>query len=99
DTMTPVLAYEAPRAYLRRAQAPCNVDAIGDRAAHCLLMALETWPKPGLGSHVDNGSHDDMDAGTFRRSAAAIGPYLQHLADAAACGCGMARVRELCLGT
>ncbi|HEY9455984.1 MAG TPA: triphosphoribosyl-dephospho-CoA synthase MdcB [Bradyrhizobium sp.] len=93
--MTAVLAYEAPRAYLRRAQAPCNVDAIGDRAVHCLLMELETWPKPGLVSHVDNGSHDDMDAGTFRRSAAAIGPYLQHLADAAARGCGMGRLRRI----
>jgi triphosphoribosyl-dephospho-CoA synthase len=56
-------------------------------------MELETWPKPGLVSHIDNGSHDDMDANTFRRSAAAIKPYFQHLADAAARGCRMGRLR------
>jgi len=56
-------------------------------------MELETWPKPGLVSHVDNGSHDDMDAGTFRSSAAAIKPHFQELADAAAQGCGMGRLR------
>ncbi|MCP3368006.1 triphosphoribosyl-dephospho-CoA synthase MdcB [Bradyrhizobium cajani] len=77
----------------RRAQIASDVGAIGDLAADCLVMELETWPKPGLVSHVDNGSHDDMDAGTFRRSAAAIKPYFQHLADAGALGCGLGRLR------
>ena len=93
--MTAVLAYEAPRALPRRAQLPCDVDAIGENAVQCLLMELETWPKPGLVSHVDNGSHDDMNAGTFRRSAAAIAPYLQQLASAAAGGCSMGRLRTI----
>ena len=78
---------------LRRAQTAPDVSAIGAVAADCLVKELETWPKPGLVSHVDNGSHDDMDAGTFRRSAAAIRPYLQRLADAGALGCGMGRLR------
>ncbi|OPY98770.1 triphosphoribosyl-dephospho-CoA synthase MdcB [Bradyrhizobium sacchari] len=78
---------------LRQAQIAPDVFAIGAVAADCLVKELETWPKPGLVSHVDNGSHDDMDAGTFRRSAAAIGPYLQRLADAGALGCGMGRLR------
>ncbi|WFU69812.1 triphosphoribosyl-dephospho-CoA synthase MdcB [Bradyrhizobium sp. CB2312] len=78
---------------LRRARIGSDVSAIGDLAADCLLKELDTWPKPGLVSHVDNGSHDDMDAGTFRRSAAAIRPYLQRLADAGALGCGMGRLR------
>jgi triphosphoribosyl-dephospho-CoA synthetase len=30
---------------------------IGDRAAASLLLEVETWPKPGLASHVDCGSH------------------------------------------
>ena len=51
--------------------------AIAAMAVRCLLLELETWPKPGLVSHVDPGSHDDMDADTFRASAAAIEPYLQ----------------------
>src|SRR6476646_2972870 len=93
--MSAVLAYQTPRADPRRARAPCDADAIGDSAVDCLLQELETWPKPGLVSHVDNGSHDDMDAGTFRRSAAAIKPYFQDLADAAARGCGMGRLRTI----
>ncbi|MBW5435054.1 triphosphoribosyl-dephospho-CoA synthase MdcB [Bradyrhizobium canariense] len=81
------------RPVLRRPQIAPDVSAIGAVAADCLVKELETWPKPGLVSHVDNGSHDDMDAGTFRRSAAAIRPYLQRLADAGALGCGMGRLR------
>ena len=77
----------------RRARIASDVTAIGDLAADCLVMELETWPKPGLVSHIDNGSHDDMDADTFRRSAAAIKRYLQCLADAGARGCGMGRLR------
>ncbi|MDQ8731689.1 triphosphoribosyl-dephospho-CoA synthase MdcB [Bradyrhizobium daqingense] len=77
----------------RRARPAPDVSAIGDLAADCLVMELETWPKPGLVSHVDKGSHDDMDAGTFRRSAEAIKPYLQSLAEAGARGCGMGRLR------
>jgi triphosphoribosyl-dephospho-CoA synthase len=68
---------------------------IGARAVRCLLLELETWPKPGLVSHIDSGSHVDMDADTFRRSAAAIAPYLDALADAGARGCAMARLRVI----
>src|SRR5262249_39666739 len=50
-------------------------------------------PKPGLVSHVDNGSHDDMDASTLRASVAAILPYFQQLAEAGASGTDMDRLR------
>ena len=91
--MTAASARGAEKLYPRESQASCRAGAIGDSAVDCLLMELDTWPKPGLVSHVDNGSHDDMDANTFRSSAAAIKPYFQHLADAAATGCGMGRLR------
>jgi triphosphoribosyl-dephospho-CoA synthase len=91
--MTTALARDVGRALPHQAQIPCDVSTIGDSAARCLVMELETWPKPGLVSHIDSGSHDDMDAGTFRRSAAAIKPYFQRIADAAAHGCGMGRLR------
>jgi triphosphoribosyl-dephospho-CoA synthase len=91
--MIAALARTARRALSPEAQAPEKARAIGDIAVNCLLMELETWPKPGLVSHVDCGSHRDMDARTFRKSAAAIGPYLQQLAEAAADGCGMGRLR------
>ena len=81
------------RSVQRRSRFAPDVSAIGAIAARCLVEELETWPKPGLVSHIDNGSHVDMDAGTFRRSAAAIRPHLQRLADAGARGCGMGRLR------
>jgi len=94
--MTAVLAYDAQQALSREATpVPCDIGSIGYSAVHCLLTELETWPKPGLVSHVDNGSHDDMDAGTFRRSAAAIRPYFQQLADAAALGCAAEPLRAI----
>jgi triphosphoribosyl-dephospho-CoA synthase len=60
-----------------RAQVMSRADAIAASAVECLLMELETWPKPGLVSHVDSGSHDDMDANTFRTSAVTLEPYHQ----------------------
>jgi triphosphoribosyl-dephospho-CoA synthase len=68
-------------------------EAIAAIAGRCLLLELETWPKPGLVSHVDSGSHTDMHAGTFRSSAVAIQPYLHSLTEAGAQGCGMGRLR------
>jgi triphosphoribosyl-dephospho-CoA synthase len=62
-------------------------------AARSLLLELETWPKPGLVSHVDQGSHVDMDATTFRASARAIQPYFAAMSDAGAEGCDMWNLR------
>jgi triphosphoribosyl-dephospho-CoA synthase len=70
-----------------------EVEAIAAVAVRCLLRELETWPKPGLVSHVDSGSHSDMNFGTFQRSAVAIKPYLHALTEAGAKGCGMGRLR------
>ena len=68
---------------------------IGGLAAHCLVLEVETWPKPGLVSHLDNGSHTDMDADSFRRSAAAIEPFLARLAIAGIEGATMPRLRAI----
>ncbi|WP_454631494.1 triphosphoribosyl-dephospho-CoA synthase MdcB [Bradyrhizobium cenepequi] len=93
--MTLALAWRAQRAHLPQVQAPCAPDAaaIAASAVDCLLLELETWPKPGLVSHIDRGSHDDMDAATLRVSAGAIGPYFAALAEAGAGGCAMERLR------
>ena len=64
-------------------------------AVACLDREVATWPKPGLVSPVDGGSHADMDAGTFRRSAEAIRPHLAALAEAGRAGAGMARLRAI----
>ncbi|MDC6130183.1 triphosphoribosyl-dephospho-CoA synthase, partial [Burkholderia gladioli] len=68
---------------------------IGAFAERCLRLEVDTWPKPGLVSRVDNGSHLDMNAGTFARSAAAIGPYLAELARAGAERREMAALRRI----
>jgi len=95
-------AFRAPRSESARANAsaplkpqPFNARAIADVAVRCLLLELRTWPKPGLVSHIDNGSHKDMNADTFRASAKAIAPYLIALSDAGAAGCGMGRLRVI----
>jgi triphosphoribosyl-dephospho-CoA synthase len=64
-------------------------------AADALLAEVETWPKPGLVSHVDRGSHDDMDAETFRRSVAATRPFYGLLAAAGADGAEMPELRRI----
>jgi triphosphoribosyl-dephospho-CoA synthase len=62
-------------------------------AHDCLILELETWPKPGLVSHVDAGSHCDMNADILRISAATIAPYFAALAASGAAGCGIDRRR------
>jgi triphosphoribosyl-dephospho-CoA synthase len=70
-------------------------DHVAEAAEAALLAELETWPKPGLVSHVDSGSHTDMDASTFKASAIAITPFYGHLAVAGGAGFGMDRLREI----
>jgi triphosphoribosyl-dephospho-CoA synthase len=69
--------------------------AIAAYAVDCLLLELETYPKPGLVSHMDRGSHTDMDADTLRRGATALGPYLCALAEAGAQNSDMGRLRVI----
>jgi triphosphoribosyl-dephospho-CoA synthase len=70
-------------------------DHVAAAAAAALLAELETWPKPGLVSHVDSGSHTDMDACTFRASVAAITPFFSRLTFAGAAGSGMDKLRGI----
>jgi triphosphoribosyl-dephospho-CoA synthase len=68
---------------------------VADTAKAALLEELETWPKPGLVSHVDSGSHIDMDASTLKASAMAITPFFHQLTVAGAAQSGMNRLREI----
>lgn len=55
------------------------------RAATCALYdELALGPKPGLVTPHDNGSHHDMDAGTFLRSLFALRGYFVSIAAAGA---------------
>jgi triphosphoribosyl-dephospho-CoA synthase len=64
-------------------------------AENSLLLEVSTFPKPGLVSDVDNGSHTDMDAAMFRRSAAAIRPFLHELVVAGVRNAEMAALRRI----
>jgi len=68
---------------------------IADLAHRALIDELEAWPKPGLVSPLDSGSHDDMDAGTLRRSAGAIAPFFAELAEAGAAGAPLVTLRGI----
>ena len=68
---------------------------IGDLAHSALIDELEAYPKPGLVSPVDSGSHRDMDAGTLRRSAGAIAPFFTELTKAGAAGAPLSELRRI----
>jgi triphosphoribosyl-dephospho-CoA synthase len=70
-------------------------DHVAAVAAAALLSELETWPKPGLVSHVDSGSHTDMDASTFKASTRAVTPFYRYLTVAGAAGSSMNKLREI----
>jgi triphosphoribosyl-dephospho-CoA synthase len=95
--VTAALDFGAERLLPPELSAPRLSDGadIAASAARCLLEELETWPKPGLVSHVDSGSHDDMNADMFRASAKAIEPYFGALAEAGANGCAMGLLRAI----
>ncbi|WP_229262519.1 triphosphoribosyl-dephospho-CoA synthase MdcB [Duganella radicis] len=48
-------------------------------AVRSLHAELCLYPKPGLVSPVDSGSHDDMDAGTFMRSMFSLRHYFRKI--------------------
>ena len=51
-------------------------------AVGCLYTELVLYPKPGLVSLVDNGSHADMTAATFMRSLFALRHYFARICQA-----------------
>jgi ATP:dephospho-CoA triphosphoribosyl transferase len=68
---------------------------IAELAELSLQLEIETWPKPGLVSHIDSGSHSDMDASTFYRSARALHPFFGELAEAGERGDHMHTLRTI----
>ena len=72
-----------------------SAERVAALAHAALIDELETWPKPGLVSPIDSGSHDDMDADLLRCSAAAIRPFFADLFAAGAGGAAMADLRAI----
>lgn len=65
-------------------QADMSPSTIARRAVHALYAELMLYPKPGLVSTVDCGSHDDMDAGLFMHSLFSLRGYFKATAAAGA---------------
>lgn len=90
---------------------PCIADALRTRrgwkdmtrrAREVSMLALRAlhdelclYPKPGLVSKIDNGSHDDMDAATFVRSLFSLRRYFATVYLAGAAGASFDRLRML----
>jgi len=87
--LAPIVARRSPH---HGAVAP---RAIADRAVAALLKELDAWPKPGLVSRVDSGSHTDMDAAMMAASAASLRPFFAELAAAGQDGAAIDRLREI----
>jgi triphosphoribosyl-dephospho-CoA synthase len=64
-------------------------------AVGCLYTELVLYPKPGLVSLVDNGSHTDMTAVTFMRSLFALRHYFARICRAGFDGAPFAALRQL----
>jgi triphosphoribosyl-dephospho-CoA synthase len=79
---------------LLAAPVPC-LPRIGELAADCLKQEAATYPKPGLVSHIDSGSHRDMDFALLVHSAETLVPYFNDLAEAGAAGADMDRLRVI----
>jgi triphosphoribosyl-dephospho-CoA synthase len=72
---------------------PCR--EIAANAFRALLGELTTWPKPGLVSYVDTGSHHDMNAATMHRSAQVLRPFFADLARAGSARADMHSLRGI----
>ncbi len=68
---------------------------IGLLALDAMRDELRCYPKPGLVSPVDNGSHADMDADLFLRSLLALQDYFPAIAAAGAEDASFARLQAL----
>jgi triphosphoribosyl-dephospho-CoA synthase len=64
-------------------------------AINALHQELCAYPKPGLVSLVDNGSHKDMDASTFMRSLFSLRSYFREIAMAGAHNAGFGELQQL----
>jgi triphosphoribosyl-dephospho-CoA synthase len=64
-------------------------------AANALTEELAAYPKPGLVSFVDQGSHPDMDAECFLASIAVIKTFFGQMAEAGADDCRLLDLQRI----
>ncbi|WP_374359768.1 triphosphoribosyl-dephospho-CoA synthase MdcB [Pseudoduganella danionis] len=81
----------------RQEKTPAQIYAaqVARLAVRSLYHELCLYPKPGLVSLVDNGSHDDMDALTFMRSLFSLRHYFRKICLAGWDNAPFAQLRQL----
>lgn len=94
--MTAAARFQIPSARPAQARQRCLLsELIAEQAVLALLRELAAWPKPGLVSHVDSGSHKDMDAAMMQASAGSLRPFFAELARAGQDGANMEHLRTI----
>jgi triphosphoribosyl-dephospho-CoA synthase len=78
-----------------QAAASAVAATVARHAVRSLYQELALYPKPGLVSLVDTGSHSDMDAATFVRSLFSLRRYFLDIALAGAVGNDFTVLRSL----
>ena len=92
---SPVTASVAPLRAPRAVDAVPGQCALSRLATRSLLAELVLYPKPGLVSLRDTGSHTDMDASTFVRSLFSLRGYFADIATAGGAAAPFQVLREL----
>ncbi len=90
-----VAALPTSAAMQARARARAYAAQVARLAVRSLYHELCLYPKPGLVSLVDNGSHDDMDAATFVRSLFSLRHYFRKICLAGWDDAPFAQLRQL----
>jgi triphosphoribosyl-dephospho-CoA synthase len=72
-----------------------DAEIIVAAAIEAIHEELETYPKPGLVSYVDSGSHVDMDVKHFLNSIRTLPDYFQSIVEAGKRGAPMEELRQL----
>ena len=94
--MTLVRPYATVRASPPASEEPVALaEAIAEAAVGALARELAAWPKPGLVSHVDSGSHRDMTAATLEAGMSALRPHFGALTLAGWRGAKMDELRRI----
>jgi triphosphoribosyl-dephospho-CoA synthase len=93
DPVVPHMPRAAAKARRHAAHALSREVAL--RAVRSLYHELALYPKPGLVSFVDNGSHTDMDAATFLRSLFSLRHYYARICQAGYDGAPFAELKGL----
>jgi len=90
-----ILASPAPRA--RPLESGARWQAIDAACCAALKREADAWPKPGLVTPVDAGSHRDMNYLTFIDSIAALRGYFAEVAEAGARGAAYSGLQAIAL--